>query len=306
MTAGTTLPRSSGRGWASVAECDSIDRLTEAVKVLEAIYGRTLTPAIRITLLSDLAIYPEKAVLEALGRCRRELRFFPTPADIIARIDDGRPGPEEAWSLIPKSEQDSVVWTPEMREAHARIRGLLEEGDLIPARKAFTEAYAPLLARARSIGRMPTWEISKGLDASGAERVVRHAIDRGRIQAADALPILPDLTLTRGETKQLLLAGPESGGESDEQLEENRQRIQEIRLKVLQDAPHSLMAASKLATEGVTPTEPDQDALERRREELRHQAKLSQYEDDVRTANGVSLNNKRIRPPVPPEEEPIG
>ncbi len=102
------------------------------------------------TMTADLARrYTDEQIVAALERVRLECRFIAL-VDIIERIpgsgvEDGRPGPEEAWSLCPKDDELSVVWTPEMAQAFGAARPILLSGDAVGARMAFREVYSRLL-----------------------------------------------------------------------------------------------------------------------------------------------------------------
>jgi hypothetical protein len=50
---------------------------------------------------------------------------------VIERLDDGRPGAEEAWAMVPKDEEESAVITGEMRFAMGVALRLLADGDAI-------------------------------------------------------------------------------------------------------------------------------------------------------------------------------
>lgn len=175
----------------------------KALAATAAIYDRRLSADAVQLILEDLAGYPVPALLMALARCRKELRTFPTVADIVARIDDGRPGPEEAWAMVPKSEAESVVWTTEVRDAFAAARPLIDE-DPIAARMTFLEVYRKLLAEARAAKKPPRWEPSLGLDAMARERVLRKALDQGRLTHEQAGQYLPDLS----QASAPVLTGP--------------------------------------------------------------------------------------------------
>jgi hypothetical protein len=67
-------------------------RLSEAVAVTLELTGTTLSEVAARMMADDLARYPEQQVMGALTRCRRELKGRLTIADVISRLDDGRPG----------------------------------------------------------------------------------------------------------------------------------------------------------------------------------------------------------------------
>lgn len=173
--------------------------LVKACAVTAELTGTEMTDAAAEVMVDDLAVYPPEQVFSALTRCRRELRGRLTLSEIIARLDDGRPGPEEAWAEIPKDEADSVVWTAEMRTAFGAAQPLLADGDEIAARMTFKEVYTAEITRARAERRPPRWELSQGYnhqgrhDAhAGRKLAITKAIERGRINEQTAVALLPD------------------------------------------------------------------------------------------------------------------
>lgn len=155
--------------------------LLQAIAVTAELTGTQLTePAARI-MAADLSLYPEAQVLAALERCRRELKGRLTIAEVVSRLEDGRPGAEEAWALCPRDEAATVVWTAEMQQAWGVAQLLIDEGDLVAARMAFIEAYRTLVTRARA-NREPTlWQPSLGHDVAGREAVLAEAVRMGRL-----------------------------------------------------------------------------------------------------------------------------
>lgn len=153
----------------------------------------------------DLTQHPEPQVIAALARCRRELRGRFTLAEVLARIDDGRPSAEEAWAMVPRDEHVTAVLTEEIAEAAGIARPLLDEGDPIAARMAFRDAYARIVARNKQAGIDPSWFASLGWDKAGRAMVLAEAVRLGRLSAPHALELLPP------EAQDTLrqLAGPE-------------------------------------------------------------------------------------------------
>lgn len=167
-------------------------KLLEVVKATGEIYGKQVSLAAGLMFLADLDNYSSAQVMAALTRCRKELRTFPTVADVVSRIDDGRPGVEEAWAMIPHDESSSVVWTEEMQHAYGIARQLIED-DPIAARMAFKEAYLEVVGRNRSQGTPARWSPSLGHDRHGREAVLLEAVQKGRLPLAHAQELLPDL-----------------------------------------------------------------------------------------------------------------
>lgn len=179
--------------------------LLQAIMVTAELMGTTFSAEAARVLAADLSRYPESQVLAALVRCRREVRGRLTLADILTRLEDGRPGVEEAWAMIPRGEEETVVWTPEMREAWAVVRPLLLEGETVAARVAFKEKYLALLMTARDDGTPVRWEVSPGYDATAREAKIREAVEGGRlpISMLNAYPTLSISERRRGELTPL-------------------------------------------------------------------------------------------------------
>ena len=183
--------------------------LIKAVAVTAELCGRVFSPEAAAVFVGDLAAYPERAVIAALARCRKEVRGLLTISDVISRIDDGRPGAEEAFAMLPKREDDSVVWTLEMSQAFGVCVGLLDAGDTVAARMAFKETYQRLVSQSRDKGEPVRWHPSLGHDPRGREAVLKDAVERGRISiehARELVPALPGpeaLALISGAVKSI-------------------------------------------------------------------------------------------------------
>lgn len=144
--------------------------------------------------------YTLRQFSEALTRHMKDPergKFAPVPADLIAKIDlagDGRPGPEEAWAMIPDDESATVVWTDEMADAYGLCAPLLARRDRVGARMAFKERYERSVALARHSGLGVRWSVSLGHDLEQRKRALMAAVEAGRITAAiahEAMPALP-------------------------------------------------------------------------------------------------------------------
>ena len=71
-----------------------------------------LSTAAAELLAQDLADLPREQVLAALRRCRRDGLKRLTVAAVISRLDDGRPAPDEAWTMLPKDARGSGSGRP--------------------------------------------------------------------------------------------------------------------------------------------------------------------------------------------------
>jgi hypothetical protein len=87
--------------WTAAERDEVIKALALACEITDTHWSK---PA-QLLVLGQLSARPVKQVLAALSVCSNECRFKLTLADIVSRLDDGRPGAEEAWGLFPKSEE---------------------------------------------------------------------------------------------------------------------------------------------------------------------------------------------------------
>ena len=156
-------------------------QVIQAIAVTAELMGTDLSEAAARVFACELSGFPEAQVIEALTRCRREVRGRLTLADVLSRIDDGRPGVEEAWALVPRCEDRSVVWTTEMAEAAGPAFRLLNEGDPVGARMAFKERYTAVVQKARAAGEDVRWYLSCGYDHGQRESIVAEAVRQGRL-----------------------------------------------------------------------------------------------------------------------------
>ncbi len=168
------------------------ESVVRTLMIMAQVYGRDMNQDGALMMAHDLDGYTEPSLLEALQRCRKELKTFPSIAEIIARIEDGRPGPEEAWASIPKSEYDTCVWTDEMASAFGTTRELIED-DPIAGRKAFTEIYSKLIAQSRSKNVSVNWSATLGQDVRGRFGPIHDAVNKGRLTQKQASLLLEDV-----------------------------------------------------------------------------------------------------------------
>lgn len=102
-------------------------------------------------LLSDeLQRYDEVLIRGALARCRRELKGRLTVAEILGRIEDGRPAALQAWGQLVWDEFSPYSPTDEMAIAQGECRTLYLAGDKVGARMIFVEAYSREVLRNRA------------------------------------------------------------------------------------------------------------------------------------------------------------
>lgn len=192
--------------------------LIKALAVTAELCGATFSEAAARVFVDDLKGLDPRALVAAFQRCRREVRGRLTVKDVLDRLDDGRPGPEEAWGMVPKDGpldgayiadgdggkrwhsalSPTVVWTDEMRVAWGAAYPLIAGGDMVAARMAFKESYDRLVQQARSDKQAPRWSVSYGADPASRTAPVLEAVARGRITRSQAAQFLPGVDLDTG------------------------------------------------------------------------------------------------------------
>lgn len=166
---------------------DQLAALAGAVCATAETLGQTISPSAAKMIAEDLADYPAEDIRAALQACRRELTGKLTLAAILQRVQaaDGRPDPNEAWSLAlaASDEFDSVFLTDEIQLALGAARAILEAGDKVGARMSFLSAYQRLVDTARRENRPVKWTLSPGFDQQRRLMAVEEAGRLGRIPA---------------------------------------------------------------------------------------------------------------------------
>lgn len=163
--------------------------LLQALAVTVAVIGGEMSEATARALVAELREYPEDRVIAALARCKLECKYRLSLADVVERMQDGHPGPEEAWDLVPKSERDTSVVTQEIMSSIPF--DLIEAGDMTAARMAFRESYGRALAQARAQRKEPVWFASLGHDSRNREQALAKAVQLGRLSHDHAQKLLP-------------------------------------------------------------------------------------------------------------------
>ncbi len=165
--------------------------LLQALIVTAEVTGNTLSESAAKIMAIDLAQYPENQVLGALSKCRREITGKLTLAHILNRLDDGRPGVEEAWAIVSPTlsdERRSIFWTQEMATAFGICCTL--DDDPVAARMAFKESYLAECQKARDEGRPPLWTASLGTDLRGRDSVLLQGVKQGKLTTDYAMRLL--------------------------------------------------------------------------------------------------------------------
>lgn len=198
-------------------------------------YGKPCSPNQIRLYFADLQRYTLRTVESALAAHRRDVtrgRFAPLPADLLAQIEtamanDGRPGPEEAWALALRADDEgrTIVWTAETAEAFGICRVILHAGDEVGARMAFREAYVSRVAAARAKREPVRWSASLGHDQAQQDDALRIAVEAGKLPATY-------LPAPRSPVAGLLELSQQRGCPPDV-----KRRLEEIRAKILGAKP---------------------------------------------------------------------
>jgi hypothetical protein len=172
--------------------------LIQMIATTYEVCGATeLSDAAQEIVVNALSSYPEESIFEALERCCKEVKGRLALADIIQRIRDEHPGPQEAWAIVQgalENEDITVVWTEEISKAFFAVYNF---DDKIAARKAFLESYEKELLDSRSKNKPVKWTVSAGSDPNQRERAVIEAAQKGRLLPEQARKIVPSLPMER-------------------------------------------------------------------------------------------------------------
>lgn len=162
------------------------EKIAKALLVANEIcQGDALSDDIVLIYLRVLRRYTYAQVDSALSRCAAEVSCYSGKhlalSEICKRIEDGRPSPDEAWSIVPTSEEQTVVWTDEIASAWGQVR---EMDDRVAARKSFLDIYDRLVSEARLRMDPTRWTVSCGTDPARRELAINNAITLGRLPAS--------------------------------------------------------------------------------------------------------------------------
>lgn len=202
-------------------------KLLEAIAVTAELMGREISPGAAAVMAKDLSAYPPEVVIQALVNLRRAPGARFALDAVIVQIErlqpDGRPGADEAWAMIPRDEDASVVMTDEMAEAYGIALPLLEEGDQVAARMAFKDAYTRIVEQHKLADVKPKWFPSLGRNTEARERALADAVQKGRLGVEHVACLLPPASQVREQVLRL-----EHKQVSPEQAKANFARMREM------------------------------------------------------------------------------
>jgi hypothetical protein len=170
-------------------------RFSDLLDDLGLIYDKEVSVTLKRLYWEDLGAYPIatiEAACQAHRRDRDRGRFFPKPADLLARIggDATHIPAEAAWAIALASldEDRTVIWTAEIERAREAARPIWEIGDKYGARAAFVKAYEAILLATPT---PPRYKVSVGNDPAQRHEAVTRAMTEGLLTTDQAKHYLP-------------------------------------------------------------------------------------------------------------------
>ncbi len=216
------------------------DQLLLSLFATAEVMGQQLTQGAALLMVEDLREHSEAVLSAALRACRREGGRL-TVAAIMkhAQAADGRPGKDEAWAiaLSANDEFDTVLLTPEIRQAMAASDPVLQAGDKIGARMAFMSAYERHCAFARAEAQPVKWEVSLGYDQARRVAAIEGAVRAKLITQDSANKHLADLRIAPITADGEAIAGLITGQVSTHASAKTKAKLAEVR---------SIIAESKI------------------------------------------------------------
>jgi len=172
----------------------SKSQMLALIQLIAECHEAELTEARAAMIENDLRGFPLDQINAAWTKYRSipTNRRMPTAAELIQHIPDGHPTVQEAWAMLPRNEDDSVIWTEEMRSSYGVVRAMILEGNN-GAFFAFKSTYEPLVLEARALRKKPNWSPSFGFNKSGREAALVEAIEKKRLSLETSLKYYPEL-----------------------------------------------------------------------------------------------------------------
>lgn len=178
------------------------------ITALAEYYSKNLSDTQLEMYTQDLSDISPEALKSAavMYRTNPKNSFFPLPGALreILLQADGRPGVEEAWSMAPKDETSAAFINEEIMDAWNTAEALLADGDtMVSARMAFKEVYERRVRESRDRGVKPKWWLSRAQGSnrdSENDKIIRDAIQKGRLTEPEARVMLPDFGTARKQT----------------------------------------------------------------------------------------------------------
>lgn len=131
---------------------------------------------------------------------------------------------EEAFAMLPQSEDDAIVWNDPMSIAWGSVKELMEE-DSVAARMSFKKIYEAEVLNCLANNKKAKYKFSAGFDKSRKDQVLFKAVQRGLIESEDAVHLSPEIALP--SPKLLQIEGPKETF-TEEIREANMKKLKEM------------------------------------------------------------------------------
>jgi len=163
--------------------------------------GTQPTPELARLVQLTFAAVDQRLLMQAAVEAMKTTRGRLTIGDLQKQVDllrptsaEEHPPAEEAWALLPKSEDETAFMTEEMRDASLRgdINSYLERNDFIGAERAFKKLYDENVSKSRARGLKATWEVTLGHDRSMRIGGLEKAVSKGVINSDRAIDFDPE------------------------------------------------------------------------------------------------------------------
>jgi len=222
----------------------------EALKFLLAVFeqsGSQSTPELARLIELTFGEYDSQLLMKAGVEAMKKSKGRVTIAELQKHVDllrptdaDEHPSAEEAWALVPHSEDDTTHMTTEMMDAVSRggVNTYLERQDFIGAERAFKRLYDENVSKSRAAGSKAKWRLTIGHDRSRRVGGLEKAVSKGVINSDQACENdLDNEAIYLSAEKQFILRLPEA-----------KQQALSNRLTLLQTSIKQLVAAREEST----------------------------------------------------------
>lgn len=158
-------------------------------------FGKTLSNAAMKVTFKLLSGYPFEHVAAAIYKHIETSDRAPQPSDIIKllNIADEHLDADSAWLIVPKSEEDSAVWTDEMATAWGSCSKLYYSGDIFNATRGFKSEYKRICEISRLTNKPVNWTLTRGTNSELLKTCVEEALRLGRLKQDYANRVLDSL-----------------------------------------------------------------------------------------------------------------
>jgi len=172
----------------------------ESLTVSLDMMGQDMNEASIQMMARELYSFPFEVVQKALRLAVRECKYKLNLAEIISRIDDGRPSPTQAWQSMSQFKESDAYYVPdEMHRAWCGVSTDMEHADnsiKIACRQSFLETYEKMCQESCDQGKPISYFLSQPQGIGREQKVlevITKAIAQGQITTDKAVAYLPHM-----------------------------------------------------------------------------------------------------------------